>query len=400
MADANRDSDSKSLDAPGSLKGGGSTIPNDHTAVDTVAPTAPHASQCLNRGSLGSTGGQSNRLSSMARDPVAQAHHDIYNSVGCALPPSLLAQQIAYNYPMTTPSPFASPSATVAPQSTPATKKGYRRTPVSELSAQEKEARQTFLASCEQDREIFLNFLKEPNHGGLTPGRLAVLQRVFKHHTLSSVPTSVAGIEANKKARREGLVEIAQLKEKNASGVQGGIDDLSRVHREESKGVSVPENEQGIAPENMKEAEGNAEGNAESEGTSTGTSTETEGQERVSDGITLSYSLNGKDCTKEELDNGTSRYPPTVPSQYTEFGELAPIAEYLDHQPTLSELYRQRMQNQQMQNQQMQNQQMQNQQRQNQQMQNQERQNQQLQGQFIWAPPYEGPWYDGYPRWS
>ena len=370
MSGPNQDAVPETPDAPWLLNNGGTT---DGISVDMEAPIAPQASNGVTRDSLESTTGQPDLLPSMAPDPVAQAHQEIFNSAACALPPSLLAQQIAYNFPasrsVSTPVPISPPSTDATPQTTPATRKQYRKTPLSELSAQEKEARQRLLASCNHDREVFLNFLKEPNHGGLAHERVAVLQRVFRHYTMSSFPASASGIEANKKARREGLAEIAHLKARKASGLQEGIDDLSRLHGGESKGVSVSalENIRVDAPENIEEGEGNAE--------SVDTGTVTGGQEHISDGVTLSYSLNGKDCTKEELDDGTSRYPRNAPAQQPEIAAPIPIAEYLqDVQPTVPQQYTQQMPSEQM-------------------------QSQQMQGQFPWSEPYPGLYFQGYPPW-
>ena len=376
MSGPNQETVPETPDAPWLLNNGGTTVPSDDMSVDLVAPMAPHASNGVTRDSLESTTGQSDLLPSMAPDPVAQAHQEIFNSAACALPPSLLAQQIAYNFPaarpVSTPVPISPPSTDATPQTTPAPRKQYRKTPLSELSAQEKEARQRLLASCNHDREVFLNFLKEPNHGGLAHERVVVLQRVFRHYSMSSFPASASGIEANKKARREGLAEIAHLKAQKASGLQQGIDGLNEIHGGESKEVSAPENTRVDAPENIEEGEGNAE--SEDTGTATGS------QEHSSDGVTLSYSLNGKDCTKEQLDDGTSRYPRNAPPQQPEIAAPLPITEYLqDHQPTVPQQYTQQMQSQQIPSQQV--------------------QSQQMQGQFPWSEPYQGLYFQGYPPW-
>ncbi|CAF9939560.1 MAG: hypothetical protein HETSPECPRED_001816 [Heterodermia speciosa] len=388
MADSSQDTLPKADDAPESRDHGGTTVPKDDASVNLAAPMAPHAPQGPTRDPLEVSPGQSDLLPPMAPDSVAQAHQVIFNTGACALPPALLAEQIAYNYPGTmrpplTPAPYTSPAPPIAAtsQATAAPKKAYRKTPISEMTAEEKEARQTLLTASEQDRAVFLNFLKEPNHGGLAPDRVAALQRAFKHYTLSSYPGSVSGIEANKKARREGLAEIAHLKALKASGLQEGSGDLSGVHGGEIVGLSVPEEDKGVdAPENTGEGAGRAE--SEDRGTDDGS------QERVSDGITLSYSLNGRDCTKEELDS-THRYPHHGPPQEPEVGPQIPIAEYLQQQqPSPFQQYAQQMQQQQFE-QQMQNQQYA--------QQAEQMHFEQMQGQSPWdAPPYPGQ-YPGYP---
>ncbi|KAL8789772.1 MAG: hypothetical protein Q9195_006664 [Heterodermia aff. obscurata] len=339
MSDSNQDGSPKANDAPGSRDSGGTTVPSDDASVNVEAQTATPASQHPLQGPPESSAGQPNQPPSMAPDPVAQAHQAIYNTGVCALPPALLAEQIRYNFPgttrpMSTPGPVAPASATATPYSTPyptlqftppstianpqeqattpPAKKAWRKTPVSGLSAPEKEARQKLVTASEHDRQIFLNFSKEPDHGGLAPDRFVALQRVFKHHCLSSYPASVAGIEAHKKARREGLAEIAHLKmqrERDAGNLSGG-------HAGES-----------VALEDEEEGEG-------SESEDTGTMETTESQERVSDGITMSYSLNGRECTKEELDAAsTSRYPRP---QAQEVAAPIPMEESLrEHQPTV-----------------------------------------------------------------
>ena len=396
MSNSNQTTVPKPLDASCSPENRGTAIPSDDTSVDFLAPTARHASEGLTRDSLESTPSHSDLRSLTVPDIVAQAHHDIFNSAGCALPPSLLAQQIAYNFPasrpMATSPPATSPSASTNTQATAPSRKPYRKIPLSELSAQEKEARQRHLVSCNQDREVFLNFIKEPNHGGLTPERLAVLQRVFKHYTMSSFPASNLGIEANKKARRDGLAEIAHLKAQKASDREEGIDDLSRVHERESTGASAPEN----TPQDVSENSAEGEDKAESEDTGT----ETESKDHISDDIELSYSLNGKECTKEELDDGTSRYPRNAPLQEPQMAEQIPIAEYLqDHQSPVAQQYAQQIPSQQMQSQQIHSQQIHNQQMHSQQMHSQQIHSQQMHGQFQWAPPYQGQYFQGYPPW-
>ena len=395
--------------------------------------------------SLVSASGQSDITSPVAYDPAAQAHQEIFTSRPCALPPALLAQQIAYNFPgqrpMPTPPPFTSPSVTTTaiPETIPtSSRKPYRKTPISELSDQEKEARQRLVASSEHDRKIFLEFLKEPNHGGLTPQRVATLQRKFKHHTMSSYPASVVGIEANKKGRREGLAEIAHLKAQRASGPQEGVNDHGGVSGVESKGVSTPESPQVDAAENTEGGEGNGE--------SEDTSTKSKSQERTSDGITSSYSLNGKDCTKEELDVDMSRNPRTAPPQQPGIAAPMPVTQYSQaHQPALPrqysqdhrpavpqqypqdpraappQQYSQQMHPQQMHSQQMHSQQMHSQmpshqiqgqqmpghqmpsqqipgqQIPGQQMPGQQMPGQQMRGQSPWAPFYQGHYFQGYP---
>ena len=338
MSDFNQDTVPKTLGGPGPLHNGGTHVPCDNTSMDFIVPAAAHGSQGFTGDLPESSPGQSDLGPSMEPDPVAQAHQAIFNQSTCALPPSLLAQQIAYNYPASSrlpimatpqppfpaPSPSATATAAAPDQATtpvaPPTRKPYRKTPLSELSAQEKEARQRLLASCNHDRELFLAFLKEPNHGGLAPERVAVLQRVFKHYTMSSFPGSASGIEANKKGRREGLAEIAHVKARMASGVyQSGI-----VNERSSGGVYGPESREGrsVSEENkLTRADGDGECKAEessddpttagsSSSTSKTFSAQAQDQERISDGITLSYSLNGKECTKDELDDARNRYYP------------------------------------------------------------------------------------------
>ena len=444
MSDFNQDTVPKTLGGPGLLHNGGPTVPSDNTSMDLVAPMAPHASQSFTRDSLESTPGQS-----MAPDPVAQAHQAIFTSSACALPPSLLAQQIAYNFPASSsrpptmatppppppPHPFpSSPSATpdqATTTTTPVapTRKPYRKTPLSELSAPEKEARQKLLAACEQDRELFLAFLKEHGHNGglLAPERVVVLKKVFKHYTMSSFPASASGIEANRKARREGLAEIAHAKAARME-VSGGhqaerIGDVTGgggSHGGESSagGGSVPEEN------NTRVGNADGEGKVEQQsedpitagaGASSTSKTFEGGQEeRISDGITLSYSLNGKECTKEELDDARrSRYPRTVappPTHQTppQTATPLPIAAYLHdhHSPPVSHQQYSYTQQQQIpgygmqSQQQMRSQQMGMQQMHPQQMHTQQPQSQQQQSGATWgAPPYQGQYFPGYPPW-
>lgn len=439
MSDFNQDSVPKTLSGPGLLHNGGPTVPSDNTSMDLVAPMAPHASQSFTRDSLDSTPGQS-----MAPDPVAQAHQAIFTSSACALPPSLLAQQIAYNFPASSsrppimatpppPHPFpSSPSATLDQATTTTTpvaptRKPYRKTPLSELSAPEKEARQKLLAACEQDREMFLAFLKEHGHNGglLAPERVVVLKKVFKHYTMSSFPASASGIEANRKARREGLAEIAHAKaaRMGSGGHQaeriGNVTGGGGSHGGESSagGGSVPEENNtrvGDADKESKVEEQSEDPITAGAGASSTSKTFEGGQEeRISDGITLSYSLNGKDCTKEELDDARrSRYPRTIappPTQQRppQTATPLPIAAYLHdhHSPPVSHQqysYTQQqipgygMQSQQ----QMRSQQMGMQQTHPQQMHIQQPQGQQQQSGATWgAPPYQGQYFPGYPPW-
>ena len=114
---------------------------------------------------------------------------------------------------------------------------------------------------------------------------------------MSSIPASVAGIEANKKARWEGLVEIAMLRAKMAKSLTEEIDATGEAesHADGSDGS------------------GNHTASDEME-----TETGTEKDATVTDGITLSYFLNGRPCTREDLEGDRSRFPYRAISQAIE----------------------------------------------------------------------------------
>lgn len=111
-----------------------------------------------------------------------------------------------------------------------------------------------------------------------------MLEKVFKHRSLSTLPNSLVGAEREKAARLGGVAEIALLR--LAMGITGG------------------EGEEG-AEDGGDEDEGDLEAG---EGDGDEDEEEEEEEERVSDGVTVSYLLNGRECTKEDLDT-ESRYP-------------------------------------------------------------------------------------------
>ncbi len=97
------------------------------------------------------------------------------------------------------------------------------------------------------------SMLSEPGRNGLSKERAAALQEVFKRRYISSMPKSDRGLAADEESRLEGLAEMA----------------VTRVRNSLTEGVEEEEEEE-------------------------------EGP--ISDGVTMSYALNGKPCTKEELD--------------------------------------------------------------------------------------------------
>ena len=217
--------------------------------------------------------------------PESQVIHPPNTSI-----PPHAAQHAPSNFPPLppahTPLPYSPPPPTIPPNTSPP-KKSYRKTPLSELSPEAIQARQDFLAACDHDRQIFLDLLKEPNNGGLAPERVEALKKTFKRFTLSSLPGSAAGVEANKRARLQGMAEIAFLRAQRAR-MREYEDSLAA---EKGDGVEMARGgEVGSEREGM-------DGEAGSE-------------ERVSGGVTVSYSLNGKACAKEDLEEDTSRYPP------------------------------------------------------------------------------------------
>lgn len=211
------------------------------------------------------------------------------------LPPP--AQDAQSNFstlpPAPIPVPYTPPPPTM-PQHTSPPRKAYRerKVPLSELSLEATQARRELLASCDHDREVFLELLNEPNNGGLAPERVEVLKKTFKHFSLSSLPGSAPGVEANKRARLQGMAEIAFLRAQRARMRE--YEDSRVAERTETARAGEIFSERGILD------------------------VEAWGEERISDGVTVSYSLNGKPCTKEDLDENMSRYPPRKRSQVTE----------------------------------------------------------------------------------
>lgn len=102
-------------------------------------------------------------------------------------------------------------------------------------------------------------------------------------------------MEANKRARLQGMAEIAFLRAQRAR---------------------MREYQDSRAAERGDEAETARVGEIGSERERI--DVEAVSEERVSDGVTVSYSLNGKACAKEDLDENTNRYPPMEHSQVPE----------------------------------------------------------------------------------
>jgi len=123
------------------------------------------------------------------------------------------------------------------------------------MSDHNEQRRREALAERHEERQIFHSMLSEPERGGLSKERAAALQELFKRKYLSSMPKSDRGLVTDKEARLEGLAEMAMTRAKKPL--------IEEVEEEEA---------------------------------------EEEGPE--SDGVTMSYSRNGKPCTKEELDEG------------------------------------------------------------------------------------------------
>jgi len=123
------------------------------------------------------------------------------------------------------------------------------------MSGCNEQARQDALYERNEERKILGEMLDEPGRGGLSNERAVALQEVFKRRYPSSMPKSDRGLAADKGARLEGLAEMAMTRVKRSL--------IEEVEEEE----------------------------AEEKGP-------------ISDGITMSYSLNGKPCTKEEQDEG------------------------------------------------------------------------------------------------
>lgn len=121
--------------------------------------------------------------------------------------------------------------------------------------------RREALAERKEGSQLLHSMLSEPGHGGLSTERAAALQEVFKRKFLSSMPRSERGLAKDESARLQGLAELAMT-------------------RPQSVVIEVVEEEEEEEEEKQDE----------------------EGQ--ISDGITMSYTLNSKPCTKEELDEG------------------------------------------------------------------------------------------------
>lgn len=152
--------------------------------------------------------------------------------------------------------------------------------PLSSLTPSERRARQSYHDDYDSDRKIYLSFRIIPNNG-LTAERQEVLDKVFKHRTLSTMPKSQKGEEQEKRASLEGLGEVALLRVwMGSAGGEMGV------------GEGVVEGEEDEGDEVVVEIE-------EGEGKL---------RERLSEGTTMTYCLNGRAVTKEELD-GMIRYP-------------------------------------------------------------------------------------------
>lgn len=119
--------------------------------------------------------------------------------------------------------------------------------------------RREALAERNEERQLLHSMLSEPGRGGLSTERAAALQEVFKRKFLSSMPRSEHGLAKDESARLQGLAEVAMTRPKNAV-------------------IEVVEEEE---EEEKRDEEG-----------------------QISDGVTMSYTLNGKPCTQEELDEG------------------------------------------------------------------------------------------------
>ena len=102
-------------------------------------------------------------------------------------------------------------------------------------------------------------------------------------------------MDANKRARLQGTAEIAFLRAQRA-----------RMREYEDSQAA----ERGDGAETARDEEMNCEGER--------MDVEAGSEERVSDGVTVSYLLNGKACAKEDLDENTNRHPPKEHSQVPE----------------------------------------------------------------------------------
>ena len=182
----------------------------------------------------------------------------------------------------------------------------WRKTRLRDMTQEQLQARQTLLASHNSDRQVYLDLLKEPDHGGLAPHRVEELNRVFRHHILSSLPGSDAGVEKNKMDRMSGMAEIALLRAQRAEKAQtaiswvasptvsrGGIDDDGAMDPFMDGNIIMDGDI--VRDDDIISYEDHL------------------GEEDTTDGTTRSYSLNGHACTKKDLDSH-DRYPPPVAS--------------------------------------------------------------------------------------
>lgn len=125
------------------------------------------------------------------------------------------------------------------------------------MSDPNEKARRDAFEERNEGRRLLSNMLDEPGLGGLSEERVAALQEIFKKRKPSSMPRSERGLAKDQRTRLEGLAEMA----------------LARVRHT----VTEDMEEEKVVNEEL---------------------------ERVSDGLTMSHSLNGKPCTKEELEEG------------------------------------------------------------------------------------------------
>lgn len=123
------------------------------------------------------------------------------------------------------------------------------------MSGTNEQARRDALHERNEERKILGEMLEEPRCGGISKERTAALQKVFERRYPSTMPKSQRGLAADKEARLEGLAEMAMTRVRSSL--------IEEVEEEE----------------------------VEEEGP-------------ISDGITMSYSLNGARSTEEELDEG------------------------------------------------------------------------------------------------
>lgn len=123
--------------------------------------------------------------------------------------------------------------------------------------------RRKALAERNEERQILHNMLSEPGRCGFSEERAAALQAVFKRRAPSNIPRSERGLVKDESARLEGLAEMAMARPRNSpiEAVEG---------QEEGKETDEEEDE----------------------------------EDSESDGVTMSCSLDGKLCAKEELEEG------------------------------------------------------------------------------------------------